>query len=125
MMKNGYRNAARPALLVADRAAVVFAAGKLKSLGLSGVVREQTRRRQIAVDACGLALGLKRGHMVERQLADGDVLRLGGGGLARVAAKDDDVEQTVAHHKKTAVAAVYLQWMMPEEWRRESVYRIM
>ena len=26
---------------------------------------------------------------------------------------------------ETAVAAVYLQWMMPEEWLRESVYRIM
>ena len=73
MMKNGYRNAARPALLVADRAAVVFSAGKLKSLGLSGVVREQTRRRHIAVDAGSLALGLKRGHMLERQPPDNGV----------------------------------------------------
>ena len=47
----------------------------------------------------------KRGHVAERQRADGDGLRLLGGVLARVAAEDDHVEQAVAHQAVAPVDA--------------------
>ena len=76
-------------------------------MDFSGVVRQQLRGKAVIRHTGLLLFGLKRGHVVQRQRADGYGLRLLGGVLTRVAAKNDDVEQAVAHQAVAPVDAAH------------------
>ena len=76
-------------------------------MDLSGVVRQQLRGKAVIRYTGLLLFGFKRGDVVKRQRTDVHGLCLFCGMLARVAAKDDDVKQTVAHQTVAPMDAAY------------------
>ena len=66
-------------------------------MDFSGVVRQQLRGEAVIRYTGLLLFGFKRSNMVKRQCTDSHGFCLFCGMLARVAAKDDDVKQAVAH----------------------------
>ena len=76
-------------------------------MDFSGVVRQQLRG-EVVIRYTGLLLfGLKCGHVVKRQCTDSHGFCLFCGVLTRVAAKNDDVEQAVAHQAVAPVDAAH------------------
>lgn len=76
------------ALMVALISVLLYFSLFFCGMDLSGVVRQQLRGKAVIRHTGLLLFGLKRGHVVQRQRADGYGLRLLGGVLTRVAAKN-------------------------------------